>query len=164
MPVLMNDRFVAPAGAVFSRDRLYRYLLWRNWGRRGPLMLFIGLNPSTADEHSNDPTIRRCIGFARDHGARGMLVANLYAFRATKPVDLFTVRDPVGVRNNFWIRMAHARAEVTVACWGVHGACGDRARRVLATLGEVCCLGVSQAGWPRHPLYLARGTPLCPYA
>lgn len=159
----MKGRFSAPTGAVFSRDRAYRYLLWRNWSAHGPLMLFIGLNPSTADEHTNDPTIRRCIGFAHENSARGLLVANLYGFRATQPADLFAARDPVGARNNFWIAKAHAWADVNVACWGVHGARGDRARRVFAMLEEVCCLGVSQAGWPRHPLYLKRGTPLRSY-
>lgn len=150
-------------GAVFSADRTYRYVLWRTWGTRGPLIHFVGLNPSTADEYTNDPTIRRCIGFAQSNGARGLLVSNLFAFRATKPVDLLVANEPIGSETDFWLVEAHRLARTTVACWGVHGVHAQRAASVMTTLKILHCLGVTKDGHPRHPLYLKRDTPLQRY-
>ena len=81
--------------ANFSRCRRYRYALWRRWAPGDDYVLLVGLNPSTADHRRDDPTIRRCIGFARDWGYSGLCVANLFAFRATYPRDLFAADDPV---------------------------------------------------------------------
>ncbi len=80
--------FKTPSGANFSRCRRYRYTLWRIWDPKQQPVMMIGLNPSTADAQSNDPTIRRCIGFARDWDAGGLIMTNLFAFRATYPTDL----------------------------------------------------------------------------
>ena len=88
--------------ANFSRCRRYRYALWRRWAPGDDYGLLVGLNPSTADHRRDDPTIRRCIGFARDWGYSGLCVANLFAFRATYPRDLFAADDPVGPRNDAW--------------------------------------------------------------
>lgn len=87
-------------GAHFSRCRRYRYALWRQWQAAGPMLMLIGLNPSTADAERNDPTIRRCIGFAHDWGFGGVWVLNLFAWRATLPADLKAAADPVGPRAN----------------------------------------------------------------
>ena len=90
-------------GAMFSPCRSYRYSLWRTWDSQKPIVVFIGLNPSTADETVNDPTMRRCIGFARLWGYGGMVVVNLFAYCATKPTVLRHVADPVGKDTDSWI-------------------------------------------------------------
>ncbi|MCA9242371.1 MAG: DUF1643 domain-containing protein [Phycisphaerales bacterium] len=149
------DRLVS--GATFSRCRRYRYALWRVWDN-GPLALFIGLNPSTADAERNDPTVRRCIGFARDWGYAGLLVANIFAFRSTDPKGLTETANPVGPRNNHWIVRLHQRADITIAAWGVGGALHNRGRAVLSRLTDPHCLGETKAGAPRHPLYVSSKT------
>lgn len=143
------------SGANFSRCRRYRYTLWRRWSNDGGQVMIIGLNPSTADAKRDDPTIRRCIRFARDWGAGGLVVVNLFAYRATYPVDLKAAPDPIGPRNDYWIRRMAARSQVVVAAWGNHGALMDRAAKVQTMLrGKLCCLRRTAAGQPAHPLYL----------
>jgi hypothetical protein len=134
----------------------YRYLLSRRWGPGAPA-LFVMLNPSTADDTSDDPTIRRCIGFARRWGAPAVEVVNLYALRATRPRDLFAHAAPVGPDNDAAIADAAARAAAIVVAWGAHGARdAARVRCVVGLLGarRLACLGTSRGGEPRHPLYL----------
>jgi len=132
----------------------YRYRLWRRWGD-GPAALFVMLNPSTADDTRDDPTIRRCIGFARRWRFGGLEVVNLYALRATRPRDLLAAAAPVGPDNDDHLRDAAARAGAIVVAWGRHGR-PDRAARVAALLGaaRLQCLGVNQDRSPRHPLYV----------
>lgn len=142
------------AGAVFSDDRRYRYLLWRRWSEDKPLVLFIGLNPSTADETMDDPTIRRCRGFAKSWSAGGFIIANLFAFRATLPMDLFAERAPIGPENDYWIRTASEIAVRTIACWGNHGTHQGRAAVVMPLLVTPEHLKITKAGQPSHPLYL----------
>jgi hypothetical protein len=146
-------------GAAFSPDRRYRYRLWRRWDRSRPVVTFVMLNPSTADERRDDPTIRRCIGFARRWGFGGAEVVNLFALRATDPRELRTVRDPVGPENDRHIRRAIARAALVVLAWGTHGAVAQRARAVglVASPRRPRCLGWTRSGEPRHPLYLPAG-------
>jgi hypothetical protein len=150
-------------GASFSSDRSYRHLLWRSWALDGPILFFVGLNPSTVDERLNDPTIRRCISFARSSDARGLLIGNLFAYRATKPRDLFTADEPVGKENDFWLAGAAQTASKVVACWGVHGSYRHRAQDVSRWLPEAECLGLTMAGHPRHPLYVRSDTHFRPY-
>ena len=150
--------------ARFSRCRQYRYALWRWWGddaaatppEASRYALIIGLNPSTADHLQDDPTIRRCIGFARDWGYDGLCVANLFAWRATYPEDLKAAADPVGPRNNYWLRRLAANAEVVVAGWGNHGLHLDRAARVRGMLPDCHILRLNTSGEPAHPLYLPK--------
>ncbi|MBX9718002.1 MAG: DUF1643 domain-containing protein [Microbacteriaceae bacterium] len=147
--------------AELSPDRLYRYRLSRAWAG-GPRATFVMLNPSLADERSDDPTLRRCIGFARHWGLGGLNVVNLYAFRATKPVDLWSAADPVGPENDRYLEEAAARDEVLVAAWGAH-AKQARVQEVLAIpgFGKLTCLRTTSRGYPSHPLYLPKGlTPL----
>jgi len=139
--------------AAFSNCRTYRYALWRVWDEALPRALFIGLNPSTADEARDDPTIRRCIGFARDWGYGGVTVANLFAFRATYPADLKAAADPVGPENDRWLGKLAAEAELVVAAWGNDGAFLDRSRIVGAAIPEMRCLKMNKSGEPAHPLY-----------
>ena len=143
------------AGAQFSACRTWRYSLWRRWSAGHRMVAFIGLNPSTADETADDPTIRRCIRFARDWGFDGLVMLNIFAFRATDPKVMRQARSPVGPDNNWWLLMETADCEQVIAAWGTHGAFLDRGRRVRELLdGELYCLGTTRAGQPRHPLYL----------
>src|SRR5271157_168450 len=87
------------SGATFSLCRTWRYKLWRRWSAAVPMVTFIGLNPSTADEINDDPTVRRCLGFARRWGFGGMSMLNVFAYRSTNPRALRAATDPVGPRN-----------------------------------------------------------------
>lgn len=146
------------SGANFSRCRRYRYTLWRRWDSSRPLVMIIGLNPSTADARQNDPTIRRCIGFARDWGYGGLVVTNLFAFRATYPADLKATSDPVGPRNDVWLRRMAGQVEMIVAAWGNDGTWLNRGVRVRQMLARrLFCLRLNAAGQPAHPLYLPAG-------
>jgi hypothetical protein len=145
-------------GAVFSRCGTWRYLLWRMHHPRGRLLGMGLLNPSTADEHRDDPTIARCHGLARKLGYPGLIVWNLFALRATDPAALRKSADPVGPQNDAAIDLALSLCPRTVLAWGNHGALGGRGAEVLAhcevsgtRLGS---LGMTLRGEPRHPLYL----------
>lgn len=120
--------------------------------------MLIGLNPSTADAKRDDPTIRRCIGFARDWGFGRLWVLNLFSFRATYPEDLKASIDPVGPRNDWWIRRMAQQVDAVVAVWGNHGAFLDRSAHVRAMLGDrLEAIRLNAGGEPAHPLYLPRG-------
>lgn len=150
----------AASGAVLSDDGRYRYELTRTWGAE-PQATFVMLNPSTADADVDDPTIRRCIGFAKSWGCGGLVVVNLYALRATDPADLWRADDPVGPDNDAHLALAlylAARSSgPVVAAWGAH-ARPDRVELfadVAASLGvPLLALKVTKAGAPGHPLYL----------
>lgn len=142
--------------ANFSRCRQYRYALWRHWGPGDDFVLLIGLNPSTADHRQDDPTIRRCMGFARDWGYSGLCVVNLFAYRATYPEDLFATDNPVGPKNDRWLRKLARQADLVVAAWGNHGRFMNRARIVSDRLPAMHCIRLNGSGEPAHPLYLPR--------
>lgn len=163
---LMGLDYRNPAAAVLSPDRVFRYALERRWGS-GPFVLFVGLNPSTADEHVDDPTIRRCVGFAKAWGYGGLLMGNLYGFRATDPRALRTAADPVGPDTDVWLTTMMVRSGLVVAAWGANRLARDRAPDVLAALGglrNVRHLGLTKDGSPRHPLYLPGGVLPEPFA
>ena len=145
--------------ATFSPCRTYRYSLTRVWDADLPRVAFIGLNPSTADETADDPTIRRCIGFARRWGFGSMVVVNCFALRSTYPKGLRRSSDPVGPGNDRAIIRVVRSVDRVVAAWGAHGGYLDRDTRVLAMLpDDAMCLGVTLDGSPRHPLYLPSET------
>lgn len=154
--------------AIFSRDPLqsYRYLLTRTWDYQRPQLAVIGLNPSTATEIVDDPTIRRLTSFARDNAYGGLLMLNLFAYRATDPREMKRARDPIGPLNDEAIAACCGTYD-TLCAWGVHGHHLDRDRRVtqhLRDLGaRLLCLGQTSSGAPKHPLYLAKTTPLTPF-
>ncbi len=89
--------------AKLSNCRNYRFALWRTWDESKPFAMIIGLNPSTADEVENDPTITRCINFAKSWGYGGVCMANLFAYRATEPSVMKSQNDPVGADNDVWL-------------------------------------------------------------
>lgn len=148
------------SGAVFSSCGAYRYLLWRRAFGQTPFMALGMLNPSTAGEDENDPTINRGIGFAMAAQLAGPLVWNLNAFRATEPDDMKCAENPVGLLNNEAIDLALTLAEVTVAGWGTHGGFGGRDKAILRRCGVVGAklhvLRLTKEGHPGHPLYLPK--------
>jgi hypothetical protein len=152
------------AGAIFSKCRTYRYSLWREWDAGRGHVLFVALNPSTADANHDDPTIRRCIGFARDWGYGAVCVANLFAFRATRPADLRAAEDPVGPDNDRHLAHLAADAAIVVAAWGVHGRYRDRDMAVLRRLSFSHCIATTKAGYPAHPLYQPRTRTPAPWS
>lgn len=166
----MDGRVVTAVrkAAEVSADGQYRYDLTRCWGDvMGQMLTFVMLNPSTADADVDDPTIRRCIGFARREGLGGIRVVNLYALRATKPSALWEHPDPVGPDSEWQIGSAlhNAKANGTpvVCAWGAN-ARADRVNAFIDLAGQAAaslyCLGVTKAGAPRHPLYVRGDKPL----
>jgi hypothetical protein len=138
----------------------YRYLLWRDFSgsAAAPICAFIGLNPSTADAVHDDPTTRRCIGYARRWGYGALALVNLFAYRSVRPAGLRVARDPVGRYNDAVIDAVAASARLIVCAWGNHGAYRGRSACVAARLRgaghRLHMLGGSCAGEPLHPLYL----------
>lgn len=155
---------VERGAAYFSDDRTYRYALSRVWGD-GPMLMFVGLNPSTADEHKLDPTLRRVVTFAQREGCGGFWMANLFAFRATFPRVMLLNPQPVGPENDKWLRDIARWCSVIVCAWGAHG--GHRGRdmevRKLLAGHTLHCLGLTLKLQPKHPLYLPKNTPLQVY-
>ena len=147
----------------FSRCRNYRYSLKRAWMKteeNKKQVLFIGLNPSTADSKSDDPTIRRCVKFASSWGFNAIEVVNLFSFQATYPRDLFEEEFPVGPRNDFWINQAYRLSALTIACWGSMGNYRNRSKNITSSLENLFCIKRNKDGTPSHPLYLdSRLTP-----
>jgi hypothetical protein len=155
------------SNAVISDCGRYRYSLMRRWAEGHPLR-FVMLNPSTADATLDDPTIRRCMGFARREGFAALIVLNLYAYRATDPKALLTCADRVGPLNDGILKAhlfsASCGATPVVAAWGVN-AKPDRVTAVLRSRPNVDwrCLGTTKDGHPRHPLYVPGDQPLAPF-
>lgn len=147
-------------GADFSPCRTWRYALWRHWDWQGHAncVAFIGLNPSTADETQDDPTIRRCIRFAKRWGYGGMYMLNAYAYRATDPNDMKRAADPLGPGNLEAMGYYRSRVGLIVAAWGVHCEPSHEARVCNAIGRVVHCLGKTKHGRPKHPLYLRSDT------
>lgn len=151
--------------ATISSDGRYRYELTRYW-EPGPDACFIMLNPSTADADQDDPTIRRCVSFARREGCGSLTVVNLFAFRATDPRALKSQSiNPVGPNNDRHIVEAAHRATGPIICaWGASSPYDWRAPDVLRLIRRpTYCLGITKDGSPRHPLYLPSAAPLLPY-
>jgi len=160
------------SGAVLSTDpeKRYRYVLWRDfdpmWDK--PPLVVIGLNPSTADERQDDPTIRRCRGFSKRWGHAGLIMLNLYAVRSTDPEPVFLMpkETAVGPSNTETIlRVAqhvHEAGGLVLAAWGAFQKAGPRALDIRLRLRDagvdLHALGLTKGGWPRHPLYMRADT------
>ena len=156
---------VDPGSGRTGGDERYRYALERRWAP-GPRLVWVLANPSTADAERDDPTVRRCVAFSRGHGAGGLVIVNLFAWRASDPAALARVADPVGPGDDDAIRSALATSTgPVVAAWGVQPDAA-RVRTVIGLLGdrETLCLGVTRDGHPRHPLYVPGATRLRPWA
>ena len=145
----------------------FRYWLHRDLasdGREG--LVFVMLNPSTADAVNDDPTVRRCMAFGREWGYRELTVVNLFALRATKPDDLRRHgEEAIGERNDEvlrWMRQ-HPATSTVVAAWGNQGAHLSRDAAAMAIIGSAMALGVTKRGCPKHPLYVRQSTQPVPY-
>jgi hypothetical protein len=171
---------------VFSPCRRYRYTLWREWGRMDPrnnleipglgtffsfedsYVQFIGLNPSTADETQDDPTVRRCIQYAKDWGFGALCMTNAFAWRDTDPEKMKAVPYPIGEmvqddeigafwqQNDIWLNQISAQAGLVIAAWGKNGRHLGRDAEIKAFIPDLHCLGVNADGTPKHPLYLRK--------
>lgn len=145
-------------GATFSPCRRYRYRLWRVWDETKAPAVFVMLNPSTADEVENDPTVERCARRAKSMGFGGLRVANIFALRSTDPVALYSEADPVGPDNDLAILESIAGAGLVVCAWGGHGKLNGRGDAVLNLIrgaGSIPhYLKINSDGTPKHPLYV----------
>jgi len=143
-------------GARLSECRSYRYVLWRIWDDSLPKVMFVGLNPSTADGTEDDPTIRRRVHFAEKWRYGGIYMLNLFAYRATDPDELRLAEDPVGPRNDLFLRQYAGKAGMIVASWGNHGSHRSCSQHVIRMLPRMLCFGMTVKREPKHPLYLPR--------
>lgn len=155
------------AGAVLSECGCYRYRLWRTWDAEKPTAAWVMLNPSTADAHRDDQTLRKVVGFSKRWGCGSVDVVNLFACRATDPAQLERESDPVGP---LWLAhfvAAVTRADRIIVAWGTARFAKQRvveAARLLSLMTRpVLCLGTTTDGSPRHPVRLSYGTPLVPW-
>jgi hypothetical protein len=118
--------------------------------------MFIGLNPSTADETKNDRTVARCIGYAENWNYGGVYIINLFAFCSTNPAKLYKVKDPIGPENNEWLLRISKKVEKIIAAWGNNGSFNGRSCEVVKLFDKLHCLGITKCGEPKHPLYLRK--------
>jgi len=163
--VRSNRELFGLSQAWFSLDDRYRYLLSRQWNEQGELMNWLMLNPSTANEQVNDPTVERCCRRAMHLGYGGVVVTNLFALRSTDPQALYQADDPVGSDNLAVILQVASLADRVVCAWGAHGERWPaHVTAVCDQLDQMCierwCLGVTMGGQPKHPLYVAMGQAL----
>lgn len=138
--------------AMFSKDRAYRYWLFRGWDDTLPLMMFIGLNPSTANEDEDDPTIRRVVDFAKSWGYGGVYMMNLYAIVSSDPKVLLTCEDPLGKNDQFFDDISK-EVDAVLFAWGAFKVNG-RDEVMKTRFPNAYCLGVNKNGSPKHPLYV----------
>lgn len=162
---------------LFSPNRKYRYALWREWDldlltgcaddaeHAGEFLMVVGLNPSTADEKKDDPTLRRCIDFAKRWGFEALCMTNLFAWRATKPRELLKIADPVGPENDITLIKVAKEAGMILCAWGGEGKLGGRATVVTNMLAapyaggkDLMALRLIKDGSPEHPLYMPAET------
>ncbi len=142
------------SGAIISECENYRYRLWRVWDNAHPRVLFIMLNPSTADASEDDPTIRRCIGFAKSWGYGGLMVGNLFAFRTPYPKELKTVVSHKTYINSIHIEAMMSECDVTICAWGNPPI--QAPRYPFMNKKVLHCLALTNSNNPRHPLYLKK--------
>lgn len=151
--------------AKISECNNYRYDLFRVWDETKPYLMFIGLNPSTADHEMDDPTIKKCIGFAEKLNFGGICMCNLFAFRATNPNDMMSSQSPIGIDNDLYVTMHAEKAGMVIAAWGNTGYYLHRDKEVLALLSnvDVFALNINKSGQPQHPLYICSDSEPKPY-
>ena len=143
--------------AIIDDTGQYRYSLTRLWDKKLPKLVFLMLNPSTANDFEDDPTIRRCLNFAKRWGFGSIEVVNLFAFRATNPNELLTCLDPIGKENDKYIKNALKDAELVIVAWGTKGTLLNRNEQVIELLNNqnnIYCLALTKEGHPKHPLYI----------
>lgn len=148
--------------SVFSEGRKYRYTLYRKWEKGEGTIMFIGLNPSTADETEDDPTIRRCVSYAKTWGYQSLCMTNLFGFRATKPNVMMKEAFPIGRMNDAFLTLVAEEAALIVAAWGNKGSYMNRdveVMRLFQGKHSLYVLRLTKNGHPAHPLYLPKTLP-----
>ena len=142
---------------AWSLDYVYRYFLWTLWDTTRPLVLWILLNPSIASLSQNDPTVSRCMQRSQILGFGEAIITNAFAYRSTDPKQLYQATNPIGPDNNYWLRTLSQQADQIICGWGSHGAYQDRDQAIQSLLKtqNLYCLGQTQKGQPKHPLYLS---------
>ena len=144
-------------GAKISKDGQYRYTLWRIWDNELPLVMFLMLNPSTADGKKDDPTIKKCMAYAKAWGCGGIWVGNLYAYRSSSPSVLNIVNDPIGPKCDLYLEKMAKKCDLIIAAWGNNNPSKGRVNQVRNIVGgNLDCLEISKSGQPKHPLYLKK--------
>lgn len=157
----MKNKITTVCTAVLSECGQYRYALKREWDAKKPKVMFVMLNPSTADHKDNDATIRRCIGFAKSWGFGGIIVGNLFAYRSTQPDQLLTCTDPIGPANMLTLQELYTECASVVCAWG-NGSIVDKIMKMHPNyrplqnfkMTDLYYLKLSNSGHPWHPLYL----------
>ncbi|WP_031483982.1 DUF1643 domain-containing protein [Maridesulfovibrio frigidus] len=142
--------------AIISECGYYRYELRREWDNLLPTVLFICLNPSTADNETDDPTSRVCINYAKRWGYGSLTIANLFAYRSTNPDILSTVNDPVGPKNDAHLKRLIKESDEVICAWSNDGGLYKRDQDVLPLVSNPKCLVKLKSGKPGHPLYKSR--------
>lgn len=174
MKYLTDTDLAGERGCILSDCGSYRYRLWREWDRTQPTLVFLMLNPSTADHLTNDATIARCMTRAMAGGFGRLDVVNLFPLRATNPDELLTHPDPIGPKGggisaDGAILDALERASTVICAWGSHAAASSRAAEVVRLISMVgwrnrlMHLGLNKDGSPKHPLYIAASTKPKPF-
>ncbi len=153
---LSNTQNIMQKSAIISPCKKYRYELTRVWDSSKPWVLFICLNPSTADHETEDNTSRVCINYAKRWGYGGLVIANLFAYRSKDKSKLYRVDDPVGPDNDEHLKRLSSEAIETVCAWTDDGAYNDRDLQVLTMLHNPKCLVRLKSGRPGHPLYKSK--------
>jgi hypothetical protein len=149
--------FFEDNGAEFSPDRKYRYCLWRIWDDGKPFVMFIGLNPSTANEYSDDPTIRRIKRLTFNWGYGGFYMLNLFAYVSSDPKELKKCADPLG-DNDKWLLWAKPKCDKVIFAWGKFKEAKERSKEVVKMFPKALALVINNDGSPRHPLYVKSDT------
>lgn len=140
--------------AEVSDCKQYRYSLRRVWEPNKPKVMFVCLNPSTADGVLDDPTIRKCVCFAKAWGYGGLYMGNLFSYRTKSPTELYSVIDPIGPDTDYWLSTLSKDASLIVAAWGNHGSYLDRSEQVRKLFSQLSYIKMNKSGEPAHPLYL----------
>lgn len=166
---LLFDNMVEDKGHVFSDCGNYRYCLWQKWDSGNPLVMLIGLNPSTATKDKPDPTIRRVIDLTKSAGYGGFYMMNLFSFITPYPKELKKCGDPLG-DNNKWLNEITPKCKDVVFCWGafsvlsLHEQFKNRVDFMIEMFPDALCFGFTNGGEPRHPLMLKKNTPLVKFS
>ncbi len=150
-------------GAIFSDGGKHRYALWRVWSQSKKLLMFCGLNPSTANQIHNDPTITRMMNRAYKEGYGGLLVGNLYSYVSTNPTILIENDNRFNEETDEYLRLMIGLSEKQLCGWGSFIAAKKRAGEVLKMMASPYCVGINSDGQPKHPLYVSYDTPMIKY-
>ena len=154
------------AGAIFSDDKKHRFALWREWNHKLPSLAWIGLNPSTANEKEDDQTIRRAKVFCAEAGFGSLFMVNLFSYCETesKKLENHRVDELVVSATDFWLNHCVRSCNSMVAGWGDTGSLYGRSKEIAQRYaGRLLCLGTTNKGEPKHPLYIKATTKFTPY-